>query len=384
MRTILRTPIALTSKIFKPTIKFNLTSINYKLYQNNPLLITLTKPINTKVEANETLLPNNNLTPTPISKPFTLKPYMELARMDKPIGTMLLLWPCIWSIGMASYHLQSDLSTMLYTTTLFTTGAFIMRGAGCTINDLWDVKYDKKIERTKTRPIASGTLTRYQAFKFLGVQLSAGLAILLQLNNYSIVLGASSLALVVIYPLMKRVTYWPQFTLGLAFNWGALLGWSAMVGHCNWNIVLPLYCAGISWTLVYDTIYAHQDKLDDVKVGVKSTALYMGDQTKFYLSGFSAITLSMLTLSGYLNGHGVPFFLGTIIGGGSHLYWQLKTVDLNNTKQCWEKFKSNNTFGAIIAAAILADLLWLKMAEVKEEKMTEVKEEKRINNELKV
>ncbi|KAI8078053.1 UbiA prenyltransferase family-domain-containing protein, partial [Gilbertella persicaria] len=211
--------------------------------------------------------------------PAKIAPYAFLTRIDKPIGTWLLFWPCAWSISMASYHMDGSALDAAKMMALFGTGALIMRGAGCTINDLWDRDIDDKVERTKIRPITSGVIRPSQAIAFLGLQLSAGLAVLTQLNMYSIALGASSLSLVVTYPLMKRITYWPQTVLGLAFNWGALLGWSAMIGSLDLAVVGPLYVGGVCWTLVYDTIYAHQDKKDDVKVGVKSTALRFGQKT---------------------------------------------------------------------------------------------------------
>lgn len=190
--------------------------------------------------------------------PEKVRPYAHLARLDKPIGTWLLAWPCMWSITLAASPGHLPDMKML---TLFGCGAFLLRGAGCTINDLLDRDIDTKVERTKSRPIASGALTPFQGVSFLGLQLLLGLGILLQLNNYSRMLGASSLLLVFSYPLMKRITFWPQAFLGLTFNWGALLGWSAVRGSLDPVVVLPLYVSGVFWTLVYDTIYAHQVKL---------------------------------------------------------------------------------------------------------------------------
>ncbi|KAJ2753829.1 Para-hydroxybenzoate--polyprenyltransferase, mitochondrial precursor (PHB:polyprenyltransferase), partial [Coemansia pectinata] len=174
---------------------------------------------------------------------------------------------------MAAFSSGMPIPDMAYMLALFGTGAFVMRGAGCTINDLWDVKFDKMVERTRARPIASGVISRPKAFVFLGGQLAAGLAVLVQLNPYTIAFCLGSMPLVTIYPFMKRITYWPQLVLGLAFNWGALVGWTAVTGGMNWGVALPLYAAGVSWTLVYDTIYGHQDKRDDVAAGVKSTSL---------------------------------------------------------------------------------------------------------------
>lgn len=171
------------------------------------------------------------------------------------LGTWLLFWPCGWSVALsASPGCLPDLATLA----IFASGAFIMRGAGCTINDMWDKEIDAKVARTRDRPLVSGGITRWDAFGFLGIQLSTGLLLLLELNLYSIMLGACSLGLVIIYPLMKRVTHWPQLILGMTFNWGALLGWSATQGSIMWSACLPLYVAGICWTIVYDTIYAHQ------------------------------------------------------------------------------------------------------------------------------
>ncbi|KAJ1662405.1 Para-hydroxybenzoate--polyprenyltransferase, mitochondrial precursor (PHB:polyprenyltransferase) [Coemansia sp. RSA 1813] len=283
---------------------------------------------------------------------------MYLTRIDKPIGTWLLYWPCTWGIGMAAFSGGIPVLDMAYMIALFGAGAVIMRGAGCTINDMWDVKFDRMVERTKTRPIASGIISRKNAFIFLGAQLSAGLGVLVQLNPYTIFFCLGSMPFVVIYPFMKRITYWPQFVLGLAFNWGALAGWSAVAGGMDWSVTLPLYAAGVSWTLVYDTIYGHQDKRDDVVAGVKSTSLLFGDNTKSILSAFSASTIGLICLSGYMNGQGIPFF-ATVLGAGcSHLIWQLKSVNINDPATCWKIFKSNTWFGGIIFAAIFADILY--------------------------
>ncbi|KAL8244600.1 hypothetical protein R6Q59_010858 [Mikania micrantha] len=272
--------------------------------------------------------------------PQTVRPYAHLARLDKPIGTWLLAWPCMWSITLAASpgHLP-DLKMM----TLFGCGAFLLRGAGCTINDLLDRDIDTKVERTKSRPIASGALTPFQGVSFLGIQLLLGLGILLQLNNYSRILGASSLLLVFSYPLMKRITFWPQAFLGLTFNWGALLGWSAIRGSLDPAVVLPLYLSGVCWTLVYDTIYAHQDKEDDKIVGVKSTALRFGDSTKKWVSGFGIACISSLALSGY----------NANLAASGQLAWQIWTVDISSAADCSRKFVSNKWFGALVFGGIL-------------------------------
>ncbi|XP_061375469.1 4-hydroxybenzoate polyprenyltransferase, mitochondrial [Gastrolobium bilobum] len=285
--------------------------------------------------------------------PTKVQPYARLARLDKPIGTWLLLWPCMWSITLAAPPGHLPDFKML---ALFGCGALLLRGAGCTVNDLIDRDIDTMVERTKLRPVASGLLTQFQGLSFLGFQLLLGLGILLQLNNYSRVLGASSLLLVFSYPLMKRFTFWPQAYLGLTFNWGALLGWTAIKGSLDPSIVLPLYVSGVFWTLVYDTIYAHQDKEDDLKVGVKSTALRFGDSTKEWITGFGIACLSSLALSGYNAEIGWPYYAFLAVASGQ-LGWQIWTVDLSSRADCNRKFVSNKWFGAIIFGGILAGRL---------------------------
>ncbi|KAJ8747289.1 hypothetical protein K2173_011554 [Erythroxylum novogranatense] len=286
--------------------------------------------------------------------PTQTRPYAHLARLDKPIGTWLLAWPCMWSISLAASpsHLP-DFKMMM----LFGCGALLLRGAGCTINDLLDRDIDIKVDRTKLRPVASGLLTPFQGLCFLGFQLLLGLGILLQLNNYSRVLGASSLLLVFSYPLMKRLTFWPQAYLGLTFNWGALLGWSAVKGSLDPSIVLPLYAGGLFWTLVYDTIYAHQDKEDDLKVGVKSTALRFGDSTGIWISGFGIACISSLALSGFNADIGWAFYAFLAAAAGQ-LAWQIWTVNLSSRADCNRKFVSNKWFGAVVFSGIVCGKLW--------------------------
>ncbi|XP_071485878.1 4-hydroxybenzoate polyprenyltransferase, mitochondrial-like [Diadema antillarum] len=244
----------------------------------------------------------------------------------------------------------------LYMLGIFGLGALLMRGAGCTINDMWDKDFDKSVERTKVRPIAAGEITRFQALVFLGCQLSAALAILLSFNWYSVALGASSMFLVVSYPLMKRITYWPQAVLGLTFNWGAMLGWSAVQGSCDWSVVLPLYLAGVSWTLVYDTIYGHQDKKDDMILGLKSTSIYMGERTKPWLTGFGVAMICGLVTAGLNADQTLPYYLAVSLVA-AQLGSQIWTVDINNPEDCWNKFRSNKRLGLIILAGIITGTL---------------------------
>lgn len=216
-----------------------------------------------------------------------------------------MFWPCSWSIALsAAPSTLPDLSMMA----IFASGAIIMRSAGCTINDMWDKDIDSKVQRTSTRPLVTKELTHLDAWFFLGGQLGIGLLLLLELNWNAILLGASSLGLVIIYPLMKRITNWPQFVLGMTFNWGALLGYCAVHGDVNWAACLPLYTAGICWTIIYDTIYAHQDRVDDLIVGVKSTALRFGRDTKKWLTAFTGVMHTSLITTGLVCDMTWPYY----------------------------------------------------------------------------
>ncbi|XP_025743218.1 4-hydroxybenzoate polyprenyltransferase, mitochondrial isoform X2 [Callorhinus ursinus] len=300
------------------------------------------------------------------SAPRPLQPYLRLMRLDKPIGTWLLYLPCTWSIGLAA---EPGCFPDWYMLSLFGTGAVLMRGAGCTINDMWDRDYDKKVIRTMNRPIAAGDISIFRSFIFLGGQLTLALGVLLCLNYYSIALGAASLLLVITYPLMKRITYWPQLALGLTFNWGALLGWSAVKGSCDPSVCLPLYFSGIMWTLIYDTIYAHQDKRDDALIGLKSTALRFRDNTKRWLSGFGVAMLGALSLVGVNSGQTAPYYTALAVVG-AHLAHQIYTLDIHRPEDCWDKFTSNRTLGLIVLLGIVLGNLW------KEKKTDEAKKSK--------
>ncbi|CAH1116719.1 unnamed protein product [Phaedon cochleariae] len=296
--------------------------------------------------------------------PLQIQPYLKLARIDKPIGTWLLFWPCGWSITSAA---AAGTFPDIYMLALFATGSFVMRGAGCTINDMWDRDIDKQVERTKERPLVNGDISMKQAVVFLGGQLSLGLLILLQLNWPSVFLGASSLGLVVAYPLMKRFTQWPQLVLGLTFNWGALLGYSAIKGYPDLAICLPLYMAGICWTIIYDTIYAHQDKSDDLQLGIKSTAIKFGDDTKIWLSGFGATMIGSLILSGVMNSQTWPYYASIAIVS-AHLANQIVTLNINSATDCSKKFISNSTVGLILFGGILLGTLLKKKESDADEK----------------
>ncbi|XP_038056461.1 4-hydroxybenzoate polyprenyltransferase, mitochondrial-like [Patiria miniata] len=285
--------------------------------------------------------------------PSKVQPYLRLMRVDKPIGTWLCYWPSAWGIALAADpgHFPS-----LYMLGLCGLGAVVVRGAGCTINDMWDRDFDKSVERTRSRPIASGDISRSQALVFLAAQLSVALGILLTLNTYCIVLGCVAVAPIIVYPLMKRFTYWPQVFLGLTFNFGALIGYAAIRGSCDWSIVLPLYASCIAWTIVYDTIYGHQDKRDDLALGLGSTSILMGDNTKYWLTGFGAAMVSGLMLVGAMAEQTVAYYLAVALTA-AHIGNQVWTVDIHNPQDCWNKFQSNRRLGAIIFAGIVAGTL---------------------------
>jgi len=291
------------------------------------------------------------------SSPIQLQPFLKLSRLDKPIGSWLLFWPCGWATCLATQAGHLPDPQLL---ALFGLGSLVMRGAGCTINDMWDRNIDRQVERTRDRPITSGSVGMFDALVYLGGQLGLGLAILLQLNWFSVLLGAASMGLVVTYPLMKRFTYYPQFVLGLAFNWGALIGWSAVRGACDWSIVLPLYCSGICWTMIYDTIYAHQDKYDDVILGVKSTAIKFGEQTPVCLSCFATAMLSCLAYCGLQTGQTWPFY-ASLLGVTGHLMYQIRTLDINNREDCANKFTSNRWVGLTVFLGLSLGTLMKEM-----------------------
>jgi len=279
--------------------------------------------------------------------PTPMQPYLRLARMDRPIGTWLLLLPCWWSIALATPTWPGAKVLIL-----FAIGAVVMRGAGCTVNDIVDRKFDARVARTASRPIASGQVSVVQAILFIGLLMAMGLSILWQFNAFAIAVGAGSLMLIVLYPFTKRITYWPQLFLGFTFNLGALLGWATVRG----DLAAPayiLYVAGIFWTLGYDTIYAHQDKDDDVLIGVKSTALKFGGATKPWLVGFYAITILILAAVGSVAHLAWPYYAGLALAA-VQLAWQIRTVDIDDPKNCLRRFKSNRDFGLILLAGIIA------------------------------
>jgi 4-hydroxybenzoate polyprenyltransferase len=284
--------------------------------------------------------------------PRWMQPYLRLARFDRPIGAWLLLIPCWWSAGLAAIAARAPWPN-LWHIALFFVGAFVMRGAGCTWNDIVDRDLDARVERTRSRPIPSGQVSVAQAAAFLGAQALVGLAVLLVFNAFAIATGIASLAIVAVYPFMKRITYWPQIVLGLAFSWGALMGWAAWFGRLDAPAWL-LYAGSIAWVIGYDTIYAHQDTEDDALIGVKSTALLFGARTKPMLALFYAIAVALIGAAGYAAGGGIVFAIG-LAAFAAHLAWQVVRLDIANPDVCLAVFKSDRDAGLILFAAMALD-----------------------------
>lgn len=280
--------------------------------------------------------------------PSRLRPYARLSRLDRPIGSWLLLFPCWWSIALASVE-----PAIWHLFILFGLGAVLMRGAGCTWNDILDRDFDIRVARTRDRPLPAGEATVAGAFVWFVVQLGLSAAILLSFNSYAIWTGIASLSLVALYPLAKRVTFWPQFVLGLAFNWGALLGWAAVEAGLGVPAFL-LYAGGIFWTLGYDTIYAHQDRRDDPAAGVGSSARALGvPASKPWLLAFYGVAAALFCAAGTEAGLGWPFWIG-LCCGVAQLTWQVADVDLDDARDCLAKFRSNRLFGWLLLAGIVA------------------------------
>jgi 4-hydroxybenzoate polyprenyltransferase len=286
--------------------------------------------------------------------PAIARPYLRLARLDRPIGSWLLLMPCWWSLGLAG--MRTEHFPSVWHIVLFFIGAFAMRGAGCTWNDLVDRDLDGMVERTRSRPIPSGQVTVAQATAFMVAQALVGFLVLVQFNRFTVFVGLTSLLVVVIYPFMKRVTYWPQIFLGLAFSWGALMGWPAVFGRLD-TPALVLYAGTISWVIGYDTVYAHQDRQDDLLIGIKSTALLFGDNTRPMLASFYAGAVVLIAVAGLTVGGGLIFLLG-LIAFAAHLTWQVMRLDINDSAHCLKLFKSNRDAGLILFAAMLLEAVF--------------------------
>ena len=285
--------------------------------------------------------------------PVWLRPYLRLARLDRPIGSWLLLIPCWWSLGLAAIHAGAPVN--VWHVVLFFIGAFAMRGAGCTWNDIVDRDLDAMVERTRSRPIPSGQVSVQAAAVFLVAQALLGLAVLLQFNGFTVWTGIASLGIVAVYPFMKRITYWPQIVLGLAFSWGALMGWPATFARLDWQ-ALVLYAGSIAWVIGYDTIYAHQDREDDALIGIKSTAILFGENTRPMLAVFYTLAVALMAVAGWGAGAGIVFSLG-LLAFAAQLSWQISRFRIGDPDLCLRLFKSNRDAGLILFGAMVLDVL---------------------------
>jgi 4-hydroxybenzoate polyprenyltransferase len=286
--------------------------------------------------------------------PPRLKPYAQLMRLDRPIGIWLLFWPCVFGLVLGAaaedrvFLAWRDFIYVL----LFGLGAIVMRGAGCTFNDIIDRKYGAAVARTRGRPIPSGAISVAGAARLMAGLCLIGLAILAQFNVFAVGLGAASLALVAAYPFMKRITWWPQAWLGLTFNWGALLGYAAQTGRLDWP-ALMLYAGLLFWTLGYDTIYALQDMDDDELIGVKSTARLFGANAKAWIGRFYTIAFALILAAGYA-AHSGWLFTPLLLLAGAHMAWQVKRLDITDGANALMLFRANRETGALVALAFLA------------------------------
>jgi 4-hydroxybenzoate polyprenyltransferase len=280
------------------------------------------------------------------------RPYLRLARLDRPIGSWLLLLPCWWSAALAA-GVAGDISHLPVDIGLFFLGAFAMRGAGCTWNDITDRDLDARVERTRSRPIPAGQVSVRQALVFLVAQALIGLAVLLQFNRVAVATGIASLGIVAIYPFMKRITWWPQVVLGLAFSWGALMGFAVTFARID-ATALALYAGSIAWVIGYDTIYAHQDAEDDALIGIKSTARLFAERTHQALWVFYGLAVILIGLALGLAGAGFAAWIGLAAFAG-HLVWQISRLKIGDPALCWRVFTSNRDAGLLLFIGLLID-----------------------------
>ena len=281
--------------------------------------------------------------------PAWARPYGRLSRWDRPIGTWLLLFPCWWSTALAA---APDWQLLAGWMAIFAVGALAMRGAGCTWNDIVDRKIDAQVERTRWRPLPAGEVKLKNALIWTAIQLGVGALVLFKLNKFAGGVALCSMILVAVYPTMKRFTFWPQVILGLAFNWGALVGYASITGRLSWSSVL-LYFGGVAWTLVYDTIYAMQDQRDDAVIGVRSTARRFAHAPRRWLLLFAGLTLALWGLAGLL-AHLKPAYFAGLLLVALHFGWQIATLKPNDQADCLTKFKANEYVGWLLLMAVAA------------------------------
>ncbi|HYI31321.1 MAG TPA: 4-hydroxybenzoate octaprenyltransferase [Bradyrhizobium sp.] len=284
--------------------------------------------------------------------PSWSRPYLRLSRLDRPIGSWLLLMPCWWSAALAA-GISGDIGQLPLVLILFFIGAFVMRGAGCTWNDITDRDLDARVERTRSRPIPAGQVSVKQAAVFLVAQALIGLLVLLQFNRFAVMTGIASLIIVAVYPFMKRITWWPQIVLGLAFSWGALMGFAVLLGRID-ATALVLYGGSIAWVIAYDTIYAHQDAEDDALIGVKSTARLFGARTHLALVIFYGLAVVLIGAALALAGARWPAWIG-LAAFAAHLVWQIRRLEISDPALCLRIFKSNRDAGLLLFAGLLVD-----------------------------
>jgi 4-hydroxybenzoate polyprenyltransferase len=286
--------------------------------------------------------------------PQWTRPYLRLARLDRPIGSWLLLMPCWWSAALSA-GMAHQIAPLPRDIALFFVGAFAMRGAGCTWNDITDRDLDAKVERTRSRPIPAGQVSVGQALTFLVLQALIGLAVLLQFNRFAVFTGIASLIIVAIYPFMKRITWWPQVVLGLAFSWGALMGFAVTFARLDAPALL-LYAGSIAWVIGYDTIYAHQDAEDDALIGIKSTARLFGARTHQALVICYGLAVVLIALALLYAGAGLAAWIG-LVAFAAHLIRQIRRLRIGDGALCWRLFLSNRDAGFLLFAGLLADAL---------------------------
>ena len=280
-----------------------------------------------------------------------IKLFIELTRLEKPIGYMLLFWPCAWGLTLA-YDFSSNLNNYFFYLLLFFLGAVLMRSAGCIVNDILDKEFDKKVFRTKNRPVASGKISIKVAFIYASILCLLALFVLLNFNQFTIILALGSMPLAFTYPLMKRFTYWPQLFLGITFNYGLILGWTSIKGEID-IVLIIFYLGAIFWTLGYDTIYGYQDIKDDEIIGLKSTSIkFKGNEKKFLFTCY-ALFLFLFLVGGYLMKFNNAYYFLTIIPFLHMFFYQMKTFEPKEPISCLRAFKSNNMFGLIIFLNIL-------------------------------